>query len=406
MNYQQLKEKYGTPLYIYNVDLMKEILKKYQNNFKSNLFQTEIIYASKALNIKAMLRLLMRYNLSLDVVSLGELYTAKMVGFPMEKVYFHGNNKSIEELSYALKENVGTIVVDNYSELILLKNLTEKLKRTVNIYIRLNVGVEAHTHKYIVTAHVDSKFGVLYQSSEYNQMLDLLKNTHSIHLQGFHCHIGSQIFDLTPYDAAIQKLVEIIKTFDKKLDINLGGGFGVSYTDADHPIPYDEISKHLILKVEAELRKQNARLRKLCIEPGRSIVAEAGQTLYTIGGIKQTPNKLYYFIDGGMTDNIRPALYQAIYHAEIIGKEKEFKKKIVTVAGKCCESGDIIIENTLLPEAEYGDLLLTYTTGAYGYSMSSNYNKALTPAVVFIENGKDTLVVKRQSLEELLEREI
>lgn len=406
MNYQNLKEKYGTPLYIYNVDLMKEIIKKYQNNFKSNLFQTEIIYASKALNIKAMLRLLMRYNLSLDVVSLGELFTAKMVGFPMEKVYFHGNNKSVEELTYAIKENVGTIVVDNYSELTLLKELAEKLKKTINIYIRLNVGVEAHTHKYIVTAHVDSKFGVLYQSSEYNQMLELLKTTNFIHLQGFHSHIGSQIFDLTPYDAAIQKLVEIVKSFDEKLDINLGGGFGVSYTDADHPIPYDVVAKHLVQTMEAELRKQNTQLHKLCIEPGRSIVAEAGQTLYTIGGIKQTPNKLYYFIDGGMTDNIRPALYQSSYHAEIIGKEKEFKNKVVTVAGKCCESGDIIIENTLLPEAEQGDLLLTYSTGAYGYSMSSNYNKALTPAVVFIENGKDTLVVKRQSLEELLEREI
>ncbi|MDE5855642.1 MAG: diaminopimelate decarboxylase, partial [Anaeroplasmataceae bacterium] len=388
MNYQNLKEKYGTPLYIYNVDLMKEIIGKYQNNFKSNLFLTEIIYASKALNIKAMLRLLMRYNLSLDVVSLGELFTAKMVGFPMEKVYFHGNNKSVEELTYAIKENVGTIVVDNYSELTLLKELAEKLKKAVNIYIRLNVGVEAHTHKYIVTAHVDSKFGVLYQSSEYNQMIELLKSTNLIHLQGFHSHIGSQIFDLTPYDAAIQKLVEIIKSFDEKLDINLGGGFGVSYTNADHPVPYDVVAKHLVQTMEAELKKQNAHLRKLCIEPGRSIVAEAGQTLYTIGGIKQTPNKLYYFIDGGMTDNIRPALYQAIYHAEIIGKEKEFKKKIVTVAGKCCESGDIIIENTLLPEAKQGDLLLTYSTGSYGYSMSSNYNKALTPAVVFIENGK------------------
>lgn len=406
MNYENLKEKYGTPLYIYQVDLMKSIIEKYQNHFKSNLFETEIIYASKAFNIKAMLRLIMRYNLSLDVVSLGELYTAKMVGFPMQNIYFHGNNKSKEELIYALKENVGTIVIDNYCELLLLKQATELLKKDVNVYIRLNVGVEAHTHKYIITAHVDSKFGVLYQSKEYENMLTLLHTSKFLHLCGFHSHIGSQIFDLTPYDAAIQKLVEIVKEFDGPLGINLGGGFGVCYTAADHPIPYDRVASYLIEVMEKELNKQNAHIQKLSIEPGRSIVAEAGQTLYTIGGIKQTPNKLYYFIDGGMTDNIRPALYQAQYNADIIGKEKQFKNKMVTIAGKCCESGDIIIENILLPEASLGDLLLTYSTGAYGYSMSSNYNKALTPAVVFIENGKDELVVKRQSLAELIEREI
>ncbi|MDE7095659.1 MAG: diaminopimelate decarboxylase, partial [Anaeroplasmataceae bacterium] len=283
---------------------------------------------------------------------------------------------------------------------------TNTLKKEVNIYIRLNVGVEAHTHKYIVTAHVDSKFGVMYAGKDYKEMLELIGRSNYIKLQGFHSHIGSQIFDLAPYDAAITKLVEIVKDFDRPLGINLGGGFGVSYTDADRPIPFDTLSKHLIEVMESELNKQNVKLHKLSIEPGRSIVAEAGQTLYTIGGLKQTPNKLYYFIDGGMTDNIRPALYQALYHADIVGKEKEFKNKVVTIAGKCCESGDVIIENILLPLAQKGDLLITYSTGAYGYSMSSNYNKALTPAVVFVEGNKDELVVKRQSLEELLEREV
>ncbi|MDE6407031.1 MAG: diaminopimelate decarboxylase [Anaeroplasmataceae bacterium] len=406
MDYQGLKEKYGTPLYIYNVDVIKENINQYVKDFHSSQFETEIIYASKAFNIKAMLRLLMRYNLSLDVVSLGELYTAKMVSFPMQKIYFHGNNKSLEELIYAVTEGVGTIVIDNAMELEQLHHITEELKKDVHIYIRLNVGVEAHTHKYIVTAHVDSKFGVLYQGKEYLEMLKIIEQSNYIHLEGFHSHIGSQIFDLTPYDAVIKKLVEIVKGFNHPLDINLGGGFGTSYTDADHPIPYHEVAKHLIQTMEDELKNQNVHIHKLCIEPGRSIVAEAGQTLYTIGGIKQTPNKLYYFIDGGMTDNIRPALYQALYKADIVGKEKEFKNKIVTIAGKCCESGDIIIENALLPEAKKDDLLITYSTGAYGYSMSSNYNKALTPAVVFIEDGKEELVVKRQSLTELLEREI
>lgn len=406
MNYNDLKKKYGTPLYIYDINRIKEIISKYQENFHSDSFETEILYASKAFSIKAMLRLIMQYHLSLDVVSLGELYTANSVHFPMEKVYFHGNNKTKEELEFGVQLGVGTFVVDNLCELKLLMQVAEEMKKKVQIYIRLNVGIEAHTHKYIVTAHVDSKFGVLYQSNEYQQMIDLVHQSPWIHLQGFHSHIGSQIFDLTPYDAAISKLVGIVKEFDEPLDINLGGGFGVSYTGADCPIPYNEVAKHLIVHMEEELKKQNASIRKLCIEPGRSIVAEAGRTLYTIGGIKKTPNKLYYFVDGGMTDNIRPALYQAVYEADIVGKEKAFKNQIVTVAGKCCESGDILIENAVLPEANIGDLLVTYTTGAYGYSMSSNYNKALTPAIVFIENGKDELVVRRQTLEELIEREI
>ncbi|MDE7264069.1 MAG: diaminopimelate decarboxylase [Anaeroplasmataceae bacterium] len=406
MDYIKLKEKYGTPLYLYNVDRMKEVIEQYQANFHSTLFDTEIIYASKAFNIKAMLRLIMRYQLALDVVSLGELFTAKAVGFPMKKIYFHGNNKSYDELKFAIEENVGIIVVDNLTELKNLEELASTFNRNVEIYLRLNVGIEAHTHKYIVTSHVDSKFGVLYQSKEYEEMILVIKKSKHLCLRGFHSHIGSQIFDLSPYQASIKRLVQIVKDFDIPLDINLGGGFGAFYTEADAPVPFHEVAKVLIHTVEEELKLQKVRIHKLCIEPGRSIVAEAGQTLYTIGGIKQTPNKLYYFIDGGMTDNIRPALYQAVYAANIVGKEKNFKNKIVTIAGKCCESGDIILENALLPEASIGDLLVTYSTGAYGYSMSSNYNKALTPAVVFVEDEKDELVVHRQTLAELIEREI
>ena len=198
----------------------------------------------------------------------------------------------------------------------------------------------------------------------------------------------------------------ICKNFSQPLILNIGGGFGVKYVDEDKPIPFDVVSKTLIDECEKSLEKNNIQIEKLCIEPGRSIVAEAGYTLYTIGGIKKTPNKLYYFIDGGMTDNIRPALYQAKYNADIIGKEDMLKSQIVTVAGKCCESGDIIIENIPLPKTIKGDLLITYTTGAYGYSMSSNYNKALTPAVVFVNDGKDKLVCRRQTIDELLEREL
>lgn len=406
MNYELLKEKYGTPLYVYNVDYMVNVMKQYKENFKSDLFETEVIYASKAFCVKEMLRLVKREGLSLDTVSLGELATAKVVDFDFSKVYFHGNNKSKAELICAINTNVGNIVVDNLMELELLEELLKDYDKKVNILIRLNLGVEAHTHKFIVTAHVDSKFGVLYNSCDYLKMLEICKSSNKINLIGFHSHIGSQIFDLEAFNQAIKKMVIICKDFDYPLTLNLGGGFGVHYTDEDKPVPFNEVSKFLINSLETELKNNNVSIKRVCIEPGRSIVAEAGSTLYTIGFTKRTPNKLYYFIDGGMTDNIRPALYQAMYSADIVGKEKELKKNVVSIAGKCCESGDVIIENILLPEAKTGDLLVTYSTGAYGYSMSSNYNKALTPAVVFVEDGNDRLVVERQTLEQLIMREI
>lgn len=403
---KDLKAKYNTPLYIYDEAHLTNNIDLYMNNFKSNQFATEVLYASKAFCVKEMLRLLKNKGMSLDVVSFGELATAKSVDFPMNKIYFHGNNKTINELEYALENNVGTIVVDNLMELELLNELSKKHNKVTNILIRLNVGVEAHTHKFIVTAHVDSKFGVLYNSDDYKKMLDLINASSNINFKGFHSHIGSQIFDLNAFTAALEKLLVICKEFNKPLTLNIGGGFGVKYTEEDKPISFDIVSKTLISTCEDTLNKMNVKLEKLCIEPGRSIVAEAGYTLYTIGFTKKTPNKQYYFIDGGMTDNIRPALYQAKYACDIVGKENELKNQIVTIAGKCCESGDLIIEDVALPLATTGDLLITYTTGAYGYSMSSNYNKALTPAVVFVNNGESRIVCKRQTVEELIEREI
>ena len=237
-------------------------------------------------------------------------------------------------------------------------------------------------------------------------MIDLINNDNNITLKGFHSHIGSQIFDLEAFDAAIDKLFTYLKNYNDELELDIGGGYGIRYTDEDKPIPYDVVAKTLINYTEKKIKETGVKIKKLMIEPGRSIVGEAGYTLYTIGGIKQTPNKKYYFIDGGMTDNIRPALYQAKYDCDVVGKYNDKKSEIVTIAGKCCESGDLIIENSPLQNAKVGDLLLVYSTGAYGYSMSNNYNKALTPAVVFISNGKDKLVVKRQTLDDLISREI
>ena len=406
IDYLKLKEKYNTPLYVYDKSVINDKIHKLKDNFKSNLYKTEIIYASKAFSVKEMLRVIMDKGLSLDTVSIGEIYTAINVGFDLNKIYFHGNNKSYDDLVFALNNNVGTIVVDNYMELLLLDEIAKSLNKVQKIMIRLNLGIEAHTHKYIVTSHVDSKFGVLYNSDDYKNMINFINNSNNIKLIGFHSHIGSQIFELDAYKAEIEKLIRISKEFSYPLELNLGGGFGAFYTNEDKPIPLDEVAKFLVKTTDEVLNKENAKIAKLLIEPGRSIVAEAGTTLYTIGFIKKTPNKEYYFIDGGMTDNIRPALYQAKYDAFIVGKENDERSHTVTIAGKCCESGDLIIEDYKLPPATSGDLLVTKTTGAYGYAMSSNYNKALTPAVVFVDEDNDYLVVKRQSLKELIEREI
>ena len=406
IDYLKLKEKYNTPLYVYDKSVINDKIHKLKDNFKSNLYKTEIIYASKAFSVKELLRVIMDKGLLLDTVSIGEIYTAINVGFDLDKIYFHGNNKSYDDLVFALNNNVGTIVVDNYMELLLLDEVAKSLNKVQKIMIRLNLGIEAHTHKYIVTSHVDSKFGVLYNSDDYKNMINFINNSNNIKLIGFHSHIGSQIFELDAYKAEIEKLIRISKEFSYPLELNLGGGFGAFYTNEDKPIPLDEVAKFLVKTTDEVLNKENAKIAKLLIEPGRSIVAEAGTTLYTIGFTKKTPNKEYYFIDGGMTDNIRPALYQAKYDAFIVGKENDERNHTVTIAGKCCESGDLIIEDYKLPPATSGDLLVTKTTGAYGYAMSSNYNKALTPAVVFVDEDNDYLVVKRQSLKELIEREI
>jgi diaminopimelate decarboxylase len=294
--------------------------------------------------------------MSLDVVSKGELYTALSIDFPKDRIYFHGNNKTVDELSYAIDNNTGMIVVDNLMELYEIEEIAKEKEKKVNFLIRMNVGVEAHTHKFVVTSHVDSKFGVLYDSCDSKEMMEVIKNSSYLNFKGFHSHIGSQIFDLDAFKAALEKLLNTVKDFDFPLVLNLGGGFGVHYTNDDTPIPFDIVSRTLIETAEAALKKNNIKLEKLCIEPGRSIVAEAGYTLYTIGYMKKTPNKQYYFIDGGMTDNIRPALYQAKYDCDIVGKENQEKTEVVTIAGKCCESGDLIIEGAHLPKAEKGDL--------------------------------------------------
>ena len=405
IDYYKLKNDFGTPLYVYDELAIKNIMKEYKDSFKSDLFDTDVLYASKALSILKIYQMCKENGLYTDVVSMGEMYTALKAGMNPEHLYFHGNNKQIYELEYALSNNVSHIVIDSYADFIHIEEVAKKLDKTVNCLIRLNTGVEAHTHKFIVTSHIDSKFGMLIDSEDLNKTLDGIKMSSNVILEGFHSHIGSQIFEIEGFYAAIDKLITYLKRFDNELSLNLGGGFGAKYNKDDHPMAIKDIVSLIIKHTEKRLKEENVTIKKLMIEPGRSIVCEAGTTLYTIGAIKHTPNREYYFIDGGMTDNIRPALYQAKYEGYIVGKDTH-PLKTVTVAGKCCESGDLIMEDTMLQDAQEGDLLVVKSTGAYGYSMASNYNKALRPAVVFVGNEGAKLAVKRQTLEDIIRGEV
>ena len=402
----ELVNKFKTPLYVYDQEQIEDTLSTFVDNFKSEQFATKIIYASKAFQAVQMVDLIAEYGLGLDIVSSGELFTATKSKMPREMIYFHGNNKTPEELDLAFKLGVKHIICDNFMELEVINQLAHEYKQEMNIMLRLNVGVEAHTHEYIITSHIDSKFGFSFDSDECKNCLNLLKDNPYLKLEGIHSHIGSQIFDLTAWYASIDKLIEYLKTFERPLVLNIGGGFGIKYTNEDQPLDLADSLKLLIAYVEKGLSEQDVTITQLMIEPGRSIVGNAGSTLYTVGYQKQTPQKLYYFVDGGMSDNLRPALYQAKYECDIANKMNAPKTKKVTVAGKCCESGDILIEECMLPEAEQGDILVTYTTGAYGYSMSNQYNKNVTPGVVFVKDGIAREVIRRQTLEELLHYEI
>lgn len=402
----QLVAQYGSPLYVYDQQQLETNLQAYKKAFQSDRFPTKILYASKAFQTVGMMNLVNQYGFGVDVVSAGELYTALQSDVPVDHIYFHGNNKSTEELKMAFESGMQHIVCDNLMELTELSQLANDYKQPMQIMFRLNVGIEAHTHEYIVTTHIDSKFGMAYDSSDFKACLELLNDNDYLELEGFHVHIGSQIFEMDAWYAAIDKMVSYLNDFDQPLTLNLGGGFGVRYTEDDKPLGIEETMNQLLRYLDQSLTAADLTVKELIIEPGRSLVAEAGYTLYEIGYQKQTPNKTYYFVDGGMADNIRPSLYQAKYSCDVANKMDAEKTEHVTVAGKYCESGDVLIQDVALPKVEKGDLLVVYATGAYGYSMSSNYNRSLTPAVVFAKDGQITEIVKRQTYLDLLRNDL
>ncbi len=407
-----LAEKYGTPLYVYDVALIRERAKSFKQAFINAGLKAQVAYASKAFSSVAMIQLAEEEGLSLDVVSGGELYTAVAAGFPAERIHFHGNNKSREELRMALEHRIGCIVVDNFYEISLLEDLCKETGHSIDVLLRITPGVEAHTHDYITTGQEDSKFGFDLHNGQTERAIEQVLQSEHIQLLGVHCHIGSQIFDTAGFVLAAEKIFKKLDEWRESYSyvskvLNLGGGFGIRYTEDDEPLHATEYVEKIIEAVKENAARYGFDIPEIWIEPGRSLVGDAGTTLYTVGSQKEVPGvRQYVAVDGGMNDNIRPALYQAKYEAATANRIGEAHDKTVSIAGKCCESGDMLIWDIDLPEVKEGDLLAVFCTGAYGYSMANNYNRIPRPAVVFVENGEDHLVVKRETYEDIVKLDL
>ncbi len=411
-----LREQFGTPLYVFDEAYIRKMMGVYRDTLKREYGDNGmVLYASKAFSCKAIYRIADEESIGVDVVSGGELYTALSAGFPAKKIYMHGNNKLDYELGEALDCGVGCIVADAYSELDKIDAEAEKRGICQNILLRINPGVEAHTHAFVQTATTDSKFGFSIANGEAARVTAYALTKKHLRLEGYHCHIGSQIFEKQSFALAVEKCMDFCAEMRDELGftaatLNLGGGYGIWYADEDRKIPaegYAEYLETLISAVKTKATEKGLPLPYLLIEPGRSIVGEAGITLYTVGAIKDIPGvKKYLAVDGGMFDNPRYALYESKYTALLANRANEAPSELVTVAGKCCESGDIIAVNVPLPETKSGDLLAVLSTGAYNYSMAMNYNRNKIPPCVLVKEGKAEYIVRPQSYEDIARNDV
>ncbi|MCX7714880.1 MAG: diaminopimelate decarboxylase [Clostridia bacterium] len=409
----ELAREFGTPLYVMDEDLIRKNCRIYKQAI-DRYYDGKglVLYANKAFCSLFTCRIAKEEGLGIDVVSGGELYTAIKADFPMEKVCFHGNNKTLDELELAIRYNVGHIVVDNVYELELLNEVAAKHDKKMKIMFRIKPGVEAHTHSFIKTGQIDSKFGVALENGEAFEIIKRAMSMSNVEVSGLHCHIGSQIFDIEPFCAAAEIMMNFIGDLKDKLELeinelNLGGGYGIMYTEKDDPIEYDKYIEHVSKVVKSVAQKREVKLPFIFMEPGRSIVASAGITLYTVGGVKDIKNvRKYISVDGGMTDNPRYVMYQSEYTAVIANNANAKPCEKVTIAGKCCESGDVLLKDVMMPEIKVGDVLAVLATGAYNYSMSSNYNRIARPAVVAVSQGAAKVVIKRETYEDLIRNDL
>ena len=404
-----LAEKYGTPVFLLDDARVRTRVREYKEAMARNFGEGSMpLFASKSLSFKEIYRMMAEEGIGTDIVSSGELYTAVCAGFPMERAFFHGNNKTDFDIEYAIEHRIGYFIVDSMEELTMIDEYAEKAGIRQKILLRLTPGIDPHTHQKISTGGVDSKFGSAIETGLAKKMTKAALSKMNVELCGFHCHIGSQIFDIEPYITAADIMIGFIADmreaygFTAKI-LNLGGGFGVRYIESDPEINItaniDAIGAHVRALCEAK----DIRLPIIYMEPGRSIVADAGMTLYTVGSVKEIEGfKNYVSIDGGMTDNPRYTLYQSAYTIRLAGRANEKADFLCTVGGRCCESGDLIQENVLLPKPVRGDILAVLVTGAYNYSMASNYNRVTKPPVVVLRDGKEIVAVRRERFEDLV----
>ena len=406
----ELAKEYGTPLYVMDEAFIRSVCRSYTSAL-GEYGDGLICYASKAFSCKEIYRIVNGEGMGADVVSGGELLTAAAAGMPMDKVYFHGNNKTEAEITLAVRHKVRAVVIDSLSEIDFLQGIAAREVAKANVLIRLCPGIEAHTHKKVQTATADSKFGCSVADGTAFLAAKKIIAAKNLNYLGLHTHLGSQIFELEPYEQLADCFVKLAQEIKNKLkaettEFNMGGGFGVKYTDADTSIDFGAGIKHVAKAVKEKAAKAGLKKPFLVFEPGRSIVAEAGITLYTVGAVKDTGIKKYVAADGGMFENPRYALYQSKYSAVIANKAGLPQTDKVSVAGKCCESGDIIIGETFLQKAERGDILAVFCTGAYNFSMASNYNRNPVPPVVMVKDGKSRVIVKGQTFEDMFARDI
>ncbi|MBO5447049.1 diaminopimelate decarboxylase [bacterium] len=406
----ELAEKYSTPLYVVDEKTLRSICQDYKKAF-AKYPKTNMMYASKALCTSAIATILTDEGFGFDTVSGGEIYTVYKAGADMSKVLFNGNNKSYDELTLALEVGVGRISVDNFFELALLNEIAQSKGIVADALLRITPGIECHTHEYIQTGHLDSKFG--FDLTQIDEAIELIQNEYkNIKIHGLHAHIGSQIFETSIFPDEIEIMAREISRINEKFnlglhEINIGGGLGVKYTEVDVPPSTYEIAELIINKLHEVSEKYNIEPPTLFIEPGRSIISTSGVTLYTVGSSKQVPHGTKYVaIDGGMADNPRPSMYQAEYSAEVANKKETTDTELVTIAGRFCESGDILIKNIELPKLEEGDILCVYNTGAYNYSMASNYNRVQRPAMVLVNNSQSDIIINRETLDDLVSHDL
>ena len=411
-----LANRFGTPLYVFDEAHIRNMMRVYKNTLETEYGGNgQVLYASKAFSCMAIYAIAKQESIGIDVVSGGELYTALKAGFYASKIYFHGNNKLSNELELAVENKVGCIVVDSYREADILDLIAEKHNLTQNVLIRINPGIEAHTHAFVQTARTDSKFGFSVSDGAAEEMVEYILGKPNLCLKGFHCHIGSQIFEKQSFVLAAEKVMDFMADIKKRHSynaetLNIGGGFGIWYNSEDPELKYNDYAEYLKALISAVKNKSKQHSLKepyLVIEPGRSIVGEAGITLYTVGAIKEIHGiKKYVAIDGGMFDNPRYALYQSKYTVLLANRANEKCTEKVSIAGKCCESGDLIAVDVALPKAESGDIMAVLSTGAYNYSMASNYNRNLIPAAILVKDGKAEYIVKHQSYDDIIRNDV